>query len=58
MHGKKSPLPVEVVGVALIVYNVTIHVTYRVYSNRMQAKKIITILTFAQFSDNGRHLLH
>ena len=31
---------------------------YRVYSNRMQAKKIITILTFARFSGEGRHPLH
>ena len=30
---------------------------YRVYSNRMQAKKIIMILTFVQFSGKGRHSL-
>ena len=32
--------------------------TYRVYSNRTQAKKIITTLTFARFSGKGRQLLH
>ena len=32
--------------------------TYRVYSNRTQAKKIIMILTFARFSGKGRQLLH
>ena len=31
---------------------------YCVYSNRTQAKKIITILTFARFSGKGRQLLH
>ena len=32
--------------------------SYRVYSNRTQAKKIITILTFARFSGKGRQSLH
>ena len=32
--------------------------THGVYSNRMQAKKIIMILTFARFSGKGRQLLH
>ena len=31
---------------------------YCVYSNRTQAKKIITILTFARFSGKGRQSLH
>ena len=31
---------------------------YRVYANRTQAKKIITILTFTRFSGKGRHTLH
>ena len=30
----------------------------RVYANRTQAKKIITILTFAWFSGKGRYTLH
>ena len=31
---------------------------YRNYSNTMYAKKIISILTFAQFSGKGRQSLH
>ena len=31
---------------------------YRVYANRTQAEKIITILNFAQFSGKGRHALY
>ena len=31
---------------------------YRVYSNRTQVKKIITIFTFTQFSGKGRQSLH
>ena len=31
---------------------------YRVYANRTQAKKIIPILNFAQFSGKGCHTLH
>ena len=30
---------------------------YRVYANRTQAKKIITILNFARFSGKGRHAI-
>ena len=33
-------------------------IDYRIYSNRTQAKKIITILTFARFSGKGRQSLH
>ena len=31
---------------------------YRVYANRMQAKKIISVLTFAQSSDKGCQTLY
>ena len=47
------------VYVYIILYTLTSgDVHYRVYANRTQAKKIITILTFARFSGKGRYLLH
>ena len=38
--------------------HVLLHVDYRVYANRTQAKKIITILNFVRFFGKGRHTLH
>ena len=31
---------------------------YQVYSNGIQAKKVITISTFVRFSGKGHHTLH
>ena len=39
-------------------YTNTGRIEYRVYANRMQAKKIITILILVRFSGKGRHILH
>ena len=43
------------VGDIVIVW--AVHVPYHVYSNGMQAKKIIEILTLVQFSGRGHHSL-
>ena len=40
-----------------IMYGTLEHLKYCVYANRMQAKKIITILILARFSGKGRHIL-
>ena len=44
--------------VLMAVLLAVLHNFYRVYSNGMQAKRIITISTFTQFSGKGRHTLH
>ena len=46
---------IDCVDITVIVTVIIVH-NYRVYSNRMQAKKIITILTFARLSGNGSSL--
>ena len=40
----------------LMSMNLAMH-NYRVYDNKTQANKMITILTFAQFSGKGHHSL-